>query len=533
MDTQVLVVGAGPVGLTLAIDLGRRGIRCTLIEKNDAPLGYPKMERCNPRTMEIFRRLGIADRVRAAGYPPDWPLDVYLVFDLAHPPLDRMPYPGVAEAKARRDKTLDGSMPLEPYQIISQYTLEPVLKLIAEEMPNVDVRFGHEFVEFAQDADGVTAQVRKSDGEMVSIRAQYLVGCDGGSSAVRKQLGYSMHGEPHIREMRQALFHCPELYEKTGAPPARHYHRIDDHWTLFIVQDSREHFTIHAIVDSDEGMARLFEETVGVPVKYEMLHCAKWVQRLLLAEHYGENRVFVAGDAAHLVIPTGGLGMNTGVGDATDIAWKLAAVLKGWGGPNLLPSYETERHQVGARNLKASGAGTQGRAMWREAWQPNIGDGSPDGQAALDKLLTLFKQEAPKANRVFGAEMGYRYDNSPIIVGEAGAPEHNLQDYVPSSWPGARLPHVWIEPGRVSVHDRLGDAYTLLRLGAQPADAAALSKAFAEIGAPFAVVDIEGGAPREVYGFDYLLIRPDLHVAWRGNGLPDDAAALARKVTGH
>ncbi len=533
MDTQVLIVGAGPVGLTLAIDLGKRGIRCTLIEKNDAPLGYPKMERCNPRTMEIFRRLGLAEKVRAAGYPEDWPLDVYLVFDLMHPPLVRMPHPSVAEAKARRDATDDGSMPLEPYQIISQYTLEPLLKSVAESIPNLDVRFGHEFVSFAQDAGGVTAEVRKTNGEAISIRAQYLVGCDGGSSPVRRQLGFRMEGEPHLREMRQALFHCPDLYKATKAPPARHYHRIDNHWTLFIVQDSREHFTIHAIVDSDEDMARLFEKTVGAPVKYEMLHCARWVQRLLLAEHYGDGRVFIAGDAAHLVIPTGGLGMNTGVGDAVDLSWKLAAVLNGWGGPNLLATYETERRQVGGRNIKASGQGTSGRAVWRDAWQPNIGDGTPEGQAALDRLLELFRQEAPKANRVVGAELGYRYEDSAAICNELGGPPHNHEAYEPTSWPGARLPHVWIEPGRVSVHDRIPDGYTLLRTGGDKADASPLAKAFAGIGAPFHVLDLEATNARAVYGFDYLLVRPDLHVVWRGNALPADPARVACTVTGH
>ncbi len=533
MDTQVLIVGAGPVGLTLAIDLGKRGIRCTLIEKNDAPLGYPKMERCNPRTMEFFRRLGIAEKVRAAGYPPDWPLDVYFVFDLMRPPVMKMPYPSVAEAKATRDKTNDGTMPLEPYQIISQYTLEPLLKSVAESIPAIDVKFGHEFIELAQDAAGVTAQIRKTNGECISIRAPYLVGCDGGSSPVRKQLGLKMDGEPNIREMRQALFHCPALYDKVHAPRARHYHRIDDTWTIMIVQDSRRHFTLHAIVDKDEDMATLFEKVVGTPVQYEMLHCAKWMQRLLLAEHYTQDRVFIAGDAAHLVIPTGGLGMNTGVGDAIDLSWKLAATLNGWGGPKLLSSYETERRPVGARNVKASGAGTQGRATWRAMVRPGIDEDTADGREALARLLAIAKDEAPKANRVVGAELGYRYEGSPIIFDEPGAPPDVIETYVPTSWPGARLPHVWIEPGKVSVHDRIADGYTLLRVGKTKADDTALRQAFAAINAPFHVLDVEGGVARSVYGFDYLLVRPDLHVVWRGNALPDDAAQVARVATGH
>jgi 2-polyprenyl-6-methoxyphenol hydroxylase-like FAD-dependent oxidoreductase len=533
MDTEVLIVGAGPVGLTLSIDLGKRGIRCIIIEKNDAPLGYPKMERCNPRTMEIFHRLGLAETVRAAGYPPDWPMDTYLVFDLMRPPLFKMAHPTVAEAKARRDAATDGSMPLEPYQIISQYTLEPLLKSVAERIPNLAVRFGHELLSFTEEPDGITAQVRKSNGEIIAVRAQYIVGCDGGSSVVRKQLGFKMDGEAQLREMRQALFHCPELYDKVRAPRARHYHRIDNHWTLMIVQDSRQHFTLHAIVEKDDDMAALFEAIVGTPVKYEMVHCAKWVQRLLLAEHYLQGRAFIAGDAAHLVIPTGGLGMNTGVGDAIDISWKLAATLRGWGGPKLLQSYEAERRPIGAINVKASGGGTAGRTKWRAAYRPDIGDDTPDGRAALANLLAIAQEEAPKSFRVIGAELGYRYAGSPVICDEPGGPAPNIESYVPTSWPGTRLPHVWLDPGKISVHDRIGDGFTLLRLGRNKIDASALQKAFRGIGAPFAVLDIDNDAALRVYGFDYLLVRPDLHVAWRDDALPEEPDRLARVVTGH
>jgi 2-polyprenyl-6-methoxyphenol hydroxylase-like FAD-dependent oxidoreductase len=533
MDADVLIVGAGPVGLTLSIDLGKRGIRCILIEKNEAPLGYPKMERCNPRTMEIFRRLGLADAVRAAGYPPDWPMDTYLVFDLMRPPLFKMAYPSVAEAMARRDATMDGSMPLEPYQIISQYTLEPLLISVAERIPSLAVKFGHDLLSYTEEPDGVTARVRKTNGETIAIRARYMVGCDGGSSTVRKQLGLQMEGEPHLLEMRQALFHCPELYDKVRAPRARHYHRIDDHWTLMIVQDSRQRFTLHAVVETDEDMAQLFETMVGTPVQYEMLHCAKWVQRLLLAEHYQHGRVFIAGDAAHLVIPTGGLGMNTGVGDAIDISWKLAATLRRWGGPGLLQSYEAERRPIGAINVKASGGGTAGRMKWRAAYRPNIEDDTAEGRAALAHLLAIAREEAPKTFRVVGAELGYRYAGSPVICDEPGGPAPNIEDYVPTSWPGARLPHVWLKPGEISVHDRIADGFTLLRLGREKDDAADLRAAFGGIGAPFATLDVDSEAARRVYGVDYVLVRPDLHVCWRGDALPEDPGRVARIVTGH
>jgi 2-polyprenyl-6-methoxyphenol hydroxylase-like FAD-dependent oxidoreductase len=533
MDTEVLIVGAGPVGLILSIDLGKRGIPCILIEKNEAPLGYPKMERCNPRTMEIFRRLGLADMVRAAGYPLNCPMDTYLVFDLMRPPLFKMAHPSVAQAMAERDATMDGSMPLEPYQIISQYTLEPLLKSVAEHIPNLAVKFGHELLSYTEDPGGVAAQIKKTDGETIAIRSRYMVGCDGGSSVVRKQLGFKMQGEPHLLEMRQALFHCPELYDKVRAPRARHYHRIDDHWTLMIVQDSRKHFTLHALVEKDEDMAQLFETIVGTPVKYEMLHCAKWVQRLLLAEHYQQGHVFIAGDAAHLVIPTGGLGMNTGVGDAIDISWKLAATLRGWGGPMLLQSYEAERRPIGAINIKASGGGTAGRLKWRAAYRPNIEDDTAEGRAALANLLAIAREEAPKTSRVIGAELGYRYAGSPVICDEPGGPEPNIKEYVPTSWPGARLPHVWLKPGEISVHDRIADGFTLLRLGRNKDGAAGLRAAFRTIGAPLSTLDIDSEAVRRAYDVDYLLVRSDLHVVWRGDVLPTDPDRVARIVTGH
>jgi len=534
-QTDVLVVGAGPVGLTLAIDLGRRGVRCTLIEQKAAPEFLPKMERCNARTMEIFRRMGLAERVRAGGLPADVPMDVYIILAMNEPPLVRLPYPSVAEARAQIAACTDGSMPLEPYQLISQYTIEPLLKAEAESLPNVTVRYGCEFVSLSQDDDGAVATVHDAGSDR-QIRARYIVGCDGGSSAVRKQLGIQLRGEGNLLRLHQALFHCPTLYDRIpigqGPGRGRHYHVADNQATFLIMQDSTRHWTLHAIVEQPEDMAAQFERTVGVPVDYEMLYVGAWKQNLLLADRYRSGRVFLAGDSAHLVIPTGGLGMNTGVGDAVDLSWKLHATLQGWGGPNLLHSYEIERRQVGDRNVGASRYASQGRRKWRARYCPDIRDATPAGEATRDALIRTANIEQRKTNEMIGAELGYRYVGSPIVVDEPGGPEHLFREYVPTTWPGARLPHVWLGD-RTPLHDRIGDGYTLLRLRRSSADSSGLEDAMRAAGAPFQVLTIEDPAPRDVYGYDLIMVRPDLHVVWRGNAAPDDPQQLAALVTGH
>src|SRR6516162_1854340 len=439
MDSDVLIVGAGPTGLTLAIDLGRRGVRCTLVEHKEQPAFLPKMERVNARSMEIYRRMGLAEKIRAAGLRADCPMDVYIVLSLTEPPLLHLPYPSVAQARAQTRASNDGTLPLEPYQLISQYTLEPLLKSVAESIPSLRVRFGWEFIALRQDGDGVSARLRSVKGEVEEFRAAYLVGCDGGASAVRKELGIELSGEGNLLELRQALFRCDELFDRLpigdGPGRGRHYHVADDKATFLIMQDSTIHWTLHSILDRDEKMKIEFERTVGIPVKYEMLSCASWRQNLLLADRYGKGRVFLAGDAVHLVIPTGGLGMNSGVGDAIDLSWKLAATLQGWGGPALLRSYEIERRQIGARNVEASRQASRGRRAWRAAYKPDIRDKTPEGEATRANLARIADVEQRKSNEMIGAELGYRYQGSPIIWAEADeGPAPNFMKYEPTSW---------------------------------------------------------------------------------------------------
>jgi len=536
MDNDILIVGAGPTGLTLAIDLAKRGVRCTLIEQKERPAFLPKMERINARSMEIYRRMGLAQKIRAAGLRPDCPMDVYVILALTEPPLLHLSYPSVAEAQANTRATNDGTLPLEPYQLISQYTLEPLLKSIAETMPAITVRFGCEFLSLRQDADGVTARVQTSAGVTQEIRTRYLVGCDGGASPVRKELGIALSGEGNLLALRQALFHCDELFDRlpigNGPGHGRHYHVADDKATFLIMQDSTKHWTLHAVVESDEEMTAAFENTVGIPVKHEMLSCAPWRQNLLLADRYGKGRVFLAGDAAHLVIPTGGLGMNSGVGDATDLSWKLAATVNGWGGPNLLKSYEVERRQIGDRNVGASRYATIGRRKWRSMWRPNIRDNSPAGAETRKNLSAVAGVEQRKSNEMIGAELGYRYVDSPVICNVPGGPEHLFREYHATTWPGARLPHVWLGDG-TPMQDHIPDGYTILKLAGTKMDASGLESAIRARGAPVAVLDVPDRIARDVYGYDLILVRPDMHVVWRGNAPPEDAAEVAAVATGH
>jgi FAD binding domain/Aromatic-ring hydroxylase, C-terminal len=403
---------------------------------------------------------------------------------------------------------------------------------VAERLPGVDVRYGCEFVSFEQDPAGVRATVKR-DGTESELSAQYLIGCDGGSSSVRRQLGIKLQGEANLLQLRQALYRCDDLFERIPIGKGRHYHVADDRSTFLIVQDSTRHFTLHSVVDRDDEMKLMFEQAVAMPVKYEMLSCQPWRQNLLLADSYGRGRVFLAGDAVHLVIPTGGLGMNSGVGDAIDLSWKLAATLKGWGGPGLLASYEIERREVGERNVEASRQASRGRRTWRAAYKPNIRDKTPAGAETRADLARIADVEQRKSNEMIGAELGYRYAGSPIIWSEVGdPPEPDFMKYVPTSWPGARLPHVWLADG-TALHDRIGDGYTLLRLAGAQTDSGALARGFASHGAPFRVLDIAEDRPRDIYGHDLLLVRPDLHVIWRGSRMPDDPAKLAAIATGY
>jgi 2-polyprenyl-6-methoxyphenol hydroxylase-like FAD-dependent oxidoreductase len=535
-NTSVLIVGAGPVGLTLAIALGRRGIDCVIAEQKDRPAHLPKMERCNARTMEHFRRLGIADRVRAAGLPSHVPMDVYVTTSIAAEPILHLPYPSPDEARKLAAQCNDASMPLESQQLVSQYSLEPVLREVAESLPSVSVRYSCEVTSIEQDGSGVTA-VLSTAGEIDVLRAHYLVGCDGGASTIRPAMGFKLEGQGDIAKLRQVFFRSNDLVERIPrAGKARHFYIADEDprmiGTAIVVQSDQRHFTLHTSLPEDTDFVPVIQRAVGMPVDVEVLAVNSWTLHLLLANRYRDRRVLLAGDAAHLVIPQGGLGMNTGIGDAMDLEWKLAGTIQGWGGPGLLDSYEVERRQVGARNLKASEYAARGTATWREASNSSINDDTDAGREVRARVRELADIHQRKGHEMLGIECGYRYLDSPIVSYGDDRDDGFSYSYAPRFDPGYRLPHVWLADG-ASLHDHLGRGFSLLKLGSRRLDTRDLEEAFSRNGVPLKVVEVDEERLLEIYGNNLFILRPDLHIAWSSTKPPADADALVASLAGH
>jgi len=534
IDHDVVIVGGGPVGLTLAIDLGQRGLRCLLVEARTESLFLPKMERCNARSMEIYRRLGLADEIRSASSPTDASMDIGVVTTLVGEPVIRLAYPTVDEGRESSARCRDGSIPLEPYQVISQYTLEPLLREHAEKLENVEVLFGHELVSHTDQGDHVTSEIRAAGGTSFTVRSAYLVGCDGGRSGVRKALGFKLEGDGSLAERNQIFFRSRDLFEKAGAKPCRMYFFMNADRSVLTVQDDPTYLRINTRFEGDEAETTQFvRDLVGLDIEVDLISTNAWKLHLLVADHFGTGRVYLAGDSLRLVIPTGGLGLNTGIGDATDLAWKLEAAVRGWGGERLLASYEAERRPVALRSVAGSRYAHQGQRAWQELMRPEIDASHPEAAGVQRAVTHVAATTQRRTHEMVGTELGYTYVGSPVIV--EGDDELDLPDvpevYLPTARPGARLPHMWLDDG-VALHDQLGrQEFTLLRL-ADVGGVEGLRAAFDHLGVPLSVLDVPSDELAAAYGAPAVLVRPDLHVAWRGDPTRADAASVAARVSG-
>ncbi|MFM9885610.1 MAG: FAD-dependent monooxygenase [Burkholderiales bacterium] len=535
-DIPVLIVGAGPVGLVLAKELSHHGIRSTLVERNLDTTRWPKMDITNCRSMELLRRLGLEDGLRQVGVPPQYSFDVIFATGLSGREFARWAMPSVDAMRERIRERNDGTMPCVPYQRCSQEVFEAWMKRLCEDDPLIDVRSGWRFDTLTQDAAGVTAEITDTTTNTNrTLRARYLVGCDGATSAVRKAVDIPLQGRPVPRIARQVHFKSRDLAK---------LHAHGQFWHIFfaatgtlISQDEVDTWTVQRYYPPDTDPSGIPSEEVvasalGCSIEIDrILVTSVWQGNLLVADRYRAGRVFLAGDSAHQNIPTGGYGMNTGVGDAVDIGWKLAAMLQGWGGPALLASYEVERRPVAVRNVARSDRHASVHVTWRGQMDRALLEAdTPEGAAHRAKINAIIQAERGE-NEDHGIELGYRYDGSPVIIGEAGdAPAWRPREYTPTTWPGGRPPSVILEDGSF-LFDRLARGFTLLDF-TDERDASRLVDAAAACGVPLERVVVQDPNARRLYERNLVLVRPDQHVAWRGDRVPDNPAAIIDRVRG-
>jgi 2-polyprenyl-6-methoxyphenol hydroxylase-like FAD-dependent oxidoreductase len=485
------------------------------------------MDITNVRSMELFRRLALADELRAVAVPENNNFDVSWITSLSGHELCRFRYPSVTQWRRLIREKNDGSMPGEPPMRVSQVEIEPVLQRSLQSEPSVEARWGVVFEHLSQDQDGVTATLRTAEGQTEQLRCSFLVGCDGGTSRVRGCLGIGLDGQSRVMDRFMTHFRsgATDVLQRFGV--AWHYQSAAG---TLIAQNDRDVWTLHTrwpkgITPEAVDAHALLRGFAGCDFDYEILVANAWTPHLLVAESYGIDRVFLAGDAAHQYIPTGGYGMNTGIGDACDLGWKLAAALHGFGGPGLLASYDAERRPIGLRNRSASGRHAEVRGEIAALYIPDLTAAGEQGDVARAEAGRRIGAIGNAENESYGIELGYAYTDSPIVCTEPGAeiPSDPLR-YVPTTVPGVRMPNVVMSDG-APIFDLLGPWFTLACFGVPPSEA--LVAAAARYGLPLHV--LQGDAPDlvRVYGRQLLLVRPDQHVAWRGSGCDSPAVANA------
>ena len=521
-EADVGIVGAGPFGLMLAVELGRRGVRCALLERAADVARAPQANATQARTMEHYRRIGIAQDIRLAGLPLDHPTDVAYFTTLAGRELARHPMPASRDAaRAVRAREAVWNGPELPHRV-PQSLVERRLLEEMRALPSVEARFGAAVVGFEEDAGGV--HIALANGGAVSAR--YLVGADGGASTVRKALGIRLAGaDPAARDfmggrMLSIYLDAPAFYD-LGIAPAWMY------WTvgaarraLLASVDGRGAFVLQTQLREGETAdtcdpRALFLEAVGREIPCEVTGTATWqAGRALVAERFGAGRVLIGGDAAHLFTPTGGMGYNTAVDDAVNLGWKLASVVRGAAAPALLESYEAERRPVAIRNTAYAIAFADSIGLYRTS--PAIDEAGPAGAAARARAGAYLAAHAAREFEIPGFTLGARYEGSPIVAAEDGPPPPDHPNaYVPTGRPGGRAPHLWLEDGR-SLFDAFGPNWTLLLLGADTATGDWIEAA-ALLSLDLAVLNLSGERmARDLYEAPLALIRPDQIVAWRG-----------------
>jgi 2-polyprenyl-6-methoxyphenol hydroxylase-like FAD-dependent oxidoreductase len=525
-EISVLIVGGGPVGLALAAELGWHGVACTLVEQGDGLVKTPKMNEVNTRSMEFCRRWGIAEQVLDTPFPPSCPKDVVFITTLSGYELGRV-------ARPPRGIRASEHSP-ESIQTCSQHWFDPILQRFARSFAHVSLRYRCRLESFEQTASGVIATlIDETSGAREYVTARYLVGCDGAASTVRRALGIPLEGKGLLGHAINMFFRAPGLLELCNKRPGTFFIPVDRGgvwanlriidprqglWRLMVNEAGAETCAEH--VDKEAHLRR----ALGRDLDVEWVDVNVWRRQSVLAASYGKGRVFLAGDAVHQVSPTGALGMNTGLGDAVDLGWKLAAVIQGWGGLALLASYESERRPVGRRAVESATSFHADQSGWGDGLD-RLEEPGPAGDALRQDIGARLVTKVGREFRTIGLQLGYRYENSPICIADGTpTPPDAHESYQPSARPGMRAPHLWLGEGR-SILDLFGRGFTLLCLGADR-ETAPWEETAAARGMPLAIVALDEPEAKALYQRNFVLVRPDGHVAWRADSMPRDPGAV-------
>lgn len=544
--TPVAIVGGGPVGIVLALFLDRYGVPCVVFDAQEEQPAEPRGNTHNARTMEHYRRLGISAAVRRLGLPDRHPADIVYFTRYAGTELSRL---RLASRSLRMRQTAAApatDQTPEPVHRANQMYVENFLYEHARTRPNITLRLGRRVTALRQNATRVELTAEPADGPAEHWTARYAVGCDGGRSFVRRTLGVHYDGDGALdqdvlgRRATAAHLRLPTFHRDavTGRRAWSYWSLNSDLvMNLIALNGEDEFFLLTSSIDPDtagpDRIRELVRRAAGVPLPVEVLGRRPWTPGVaLVAQRLTIGRVLLAGDAAHLFTPNGGFGMNTGIDDTANLAWKLAALLHGWGGPGLLSSYESERRPIARRNTTAARELNAGLgSIERPAFLEEDSTRGAEARARVGDLLRCYGERTHS----LGVQLGARYDGSPLVVADGEPPADSWGTYTPSSRPGGRAPHLWLDdwhgPGS-SLFDRLGPGFTLLRLGGRAPGSKGLEAAAQAQGMPLTVLDVDLEAARDLYERDLVLVRPDQHVAWRGNQLPSDPGELTALVTG-
>ncbi len=527
MDTDVLIVGAGPVGLALAIELASGGQRCVVVERHDR-VGYaPRAKTTNVRTRELFRRWGIADRLaEQSPFGVDYPSHVVFATRLAGYELAR--FSNAFNCNPARDERY-----AEHAQWIPQYRVEEVLRARAAELSGVQIRFNTELESFREDPDGrLTATLRTQGVGVGQVRARYLVGADGARSTVRHELGIRMEGVSPLSQNYNIIFRAPGLEQQHQLGPAAMYWLLNPEVPAVACpmdSDGKWSFGCRALADASRDPADLIRRAMGLDIEPEILSRDEWVAHQLIATSYRQGNVFLAGDACHLHPPFGGYGMNMGIGDALDLGWKLCAVLGGWGGPRLLDSYEAERRQVHRRVIDEAVANHASGVA--ELSMADIEKAGSQGDAVRRQVAANILSHKHREFHSLNVVLGCGYAASPILPRDTSGMT-TLPPYDEDvARVGYRAPHLWLGEG-TAVGESLFDhfdkhGYTLLIVDPlADEDARQILQAARLFGLPLHALTPNAALLAQKYDTRLVLIRPDQHVAWRGNEAAQAIAVL-------